>query len=199
MSREALRPRNLNVNYLPPPLILSYPPSSPKIVKKQSAKRHIMDNHSGPKRTSDQPPPPPTVVQHRPVIVPDVSSLTTEAPPAMLNLDNNYSSSDKVYIEPAGSITAGHSATRCKKPLNKPIQNLPDLLKPPTFDPLQPVVPPHKAWNRLPMSFSELDTITPIQIFNLFLTNSNMGQLVANTNSYAQQQFLGPEKERQRS
>jgi hypothetical protein len=49
----------------------------------------------------------------------------------------------------------------------------------------------------LPISFSELDAITPIQIFNLFLTNSIMGQLVANTNSYAQQQLLGPEKERQ--
>jgi len=33
MSREALRPRILNVNYLPPPLILSSPPSSPKNVK----------------------------------------------------------------------------------------------------------------------------------------------------------------------
>src|SRR5882757_8710868 len=49
------------------------------------------------------------------------------------------------------------------------------------------------------MSFSELDTITPIQIFNLFLTNSIMGQLVANTNSYAQQQLLGPEKKWQHS
>jgi hypothetical protein len=102
MSREALRPRNLNVNYLPPPLILSSPPSSPKNVKKQSAKRRIMDNHSGPKRTSSQPPPPPTVVQHRPVIVPDVSLLTSEAPPAMLNLEDNYSSSNEAYIEPAG-------------------------------------------------------------------------------------------------
>ena len=52
MSREALRPRNLNVNYLPPPPILSSPPSSPKNVKKQSAKHRIMDNHSGPKCTS---------------------------------------------------------------------------------------------------------------------------------------------------
>jgi hypothetical protein len=51
----------------------------------------------------------------------------------------------------------------------------------------------------LPISFSELDAITPIQIFNLFLTNSIMGQLVANTNSYAQQQLLGPEKEQQHS
>jgi hypothetical protein len=69
-----------------------------------------MDSHSGPKRTSSQPPPTPTVVQHLPVIVPDVFSLTTEAPPAMLNPDNNYSSSDQAYIEPAGSIIAGHLA-----------------------------------------------------------------------------------------
>jgi uncharacterized protein (DUF697 family) len=47
----------------------------------------------------------------------------------------------------------------------------------------------------LPISFSALDAITPIQIFNLLLTNSMMGQLVANTNSNAQQQLLGPEKE----
>jgi len=33
MSREALRPWNLNVNYLPPPHILSSHPSSPKNVK----------------------------------------------------------------------------------------------------------------------------------------------------------------------
>jgi len=51
----------------------------------------------------------------------------------------------------------------------------------------------------LPISLSELDAITPIQIFNLFLTNSIIGQLVANTNSYAQQQLFGPEKEWQRS
>jgi len=56
-----------------------------------------------------------------------------------------------------------------------------------------------KAWNRLHISFSELDAITPIQIFNFFLTNSIMRQLVAKTNSYAQQQLLGPEKKPQRS
>jgi len=76
---------------------------------------------------------------------------------------------------------------------------LPDLPKLPTFDPLQAVVPSDKAWSQLPISFSGLDAITPIQIFNLFLTTSIMGQLVANTNSYAQQQLLGPEKEQQRS
>jgi len=86
-----------------------------------------------------------------------------------------------------------------QKTLKKLIQNLPDLPKRSTFNHLQQVVPPQGAWNRLPMSFSELDNITPIQIFNLFLTNSIMGQLVANTNSYAQQQLLGPEKECQHS
>jgi len=186
MNREALRPRKLNVNYLPPPLILSSPPSSPKNVKKQRAKRCIMDDHSGPIHTSSQPPPPPTVVQHRLVIIPDVSSPTTEAPPAILNLDDNYSSSDEAYIEPAGSIIADHSAKWCKKTLKKPAQNWTDLPKLPTFDPLHPIVPPHKAWNRLPIPFSELDAITPIQIFKLFLTNSIMGQLVANTNSCPQ-------------
>jgi len=113
----------------------------------------------------------------------------------MLNLDDNYSFSDEAYIEPAGSITVGHLAKWHKKTHKKLIQNLPDLPKLPTFNPLQPVVPPHKAWTRLPISFSKLDATTPIQIFNLFLTNSIMGQLVANTNSYAQQQLLGPEKE----
>ena len=106
----------------------------------------------------------------------------------MLNIDDNYSSSDEAYIEPAGSITADHSVKRHKKTLKKPSQNLTDLPELPTFNPLQPIVPPHKVWNRLPISFSELDAITPIHIFNLFLTNSIMGQLVANTNSYAQQQ-----------
>ena len=147
MTREALRPRNLNVNYQPPPLILSSPPASIKNVKKQIAKRRIMDNHSGPQCTSSQSPPPPPVVQVRPVIVPDVSSLTTEAPHAMLNLDDIYSTSDEAYSEPAGSITAGHSAKRCKKTLKKPLQNLPDAPKLPTLDPLQPVVHPQQAWN----------------------------------------------------
>jgi hypothetical protein len=44
-----------------------------------------------------------------------VFSLTTEAPPAMLNLDNKYSSADKAYIEPARSITADHSDKRRKE------------------------------------------------------------------------------------
>ena len=94
-----------------------------------------MDDHSGLKCTSSQPPPPPTVVQHRPVIIPDVSSSTTEAPPAMLNLDDNYSFSDEAYIESAWSITADHSAKRRKKTLKKPIQNLTDLPELATFDP----------------------------------------------------------------
>jgi hypothetical protein len=47
--------------------------------------------------------------------------------------------------------------------------------------------------------FSALDAITPIQIFELFFTNSIIGQLVANTTPYAQQQLLGPEKKQQHS
>jgi len=143
MSGEALRPWNLNVNYLPPPLIISSPPSSPKNVKNKVASVASWAI---------------TLVQSAPLpnhhhhlqwysINLDVSSLTTESPPAMLNLQDNYSSSDEAYIKPAGSITAGHSARRHKKTLNKPIQNLTDLPKLPTFDPLQPVVPPHKGWN----------------------------------------------------
>jgi hypothetical protein len=97
-----------------------------------------------------------------------VSSPTTEAPPAVLNLDDNYSSSDEAYIEPAGSITAEHSAKRHKKTLKTLSQNLTDLPEIPTFNTLQPIAPPHKVWNRLPISFSELDAITPIQIFNYF-------------------------------
>jgi len=104
----------------------------------------------------------------------------------MLNLVDNYSSSDEAYIGPAGPITTDHSAKLRKKILKKSIQNLTDHFELPTFDHLQPIVHSHKAWNRLPISFSELDAITPIQIFNLFLTNSIMGQHVANTNSYTQ-------------
>jgi len=77
--------------------------------------------------------------------MPDVPSLTTEVPPEMLNHDNNCSSTDKTYIEPARWITAGHSAKRHKKTPKKPRQNLPDLPTLPTFDPLQSVVPHHKA------------------------------------------------------
>jgi hypothetical protein len=128
-----------------------------------------------------------------------VTSPTTVAPSAMLNLDDNYSSSNETYIEPAESITTDHSAKQLKKTLQKPIQNLTDLPKLPTFNPLQPIVPSQTAWNQLPISFFKLNAITPIQIFNLFPINSIMGQLVVNTNSYAQQQLLGPEKEWQHS
>jgi hypothetical protein len=105
MSRVALRSQNRNVNYLPPPLILSSPPSSPKTINKPSAQHRIMDNHSGLTLTTSQLPPPPTAVQHWPVIIDGVSSPTTQAPPVMLNRDDNYSSSEMVYIEPARSIT----------------------------------------------------------------------------------------------
>ena len=97
------------------------------------------------------------------------------------------------------SITADHSAKWHMKTLKKPIQNLTDLPELLTFNHLRPIVSPHEAWNRFPILFSKLDTITPVQIFNLFLTNSINGQLVANTNSYAQKQLLGPEKEQQYS
>ena len=49
----------------------------------------------------------------------------------------------------------------------------------------------------MPILFSALEAITPIQIFKDCFTNLIMGQLVANNNSSAQQQLLGPEKERQ--
>jgi hypothetical protein len=113
----------------------------------------------------------------------------------MLNLDNNYSSSGKVYFEPVRPIITNHSAKLCKKMLKKSIQNLADRPELPTFDSLQPIGHSQKAWNRLPLSFSKLDAITPIQICIIFLSNSIMGQLVANTDSYTQQQLLGPEKE----
>jgi hypothetical protein len=57
------------------------------------------------------------VVQHQIVIMPDVSSPVAEAPPAMLNHDNNYSFLDEAYTQPAGLITTDHSAMLCKKTL----------------------------------------------------------------------------------
>jgi hypothetical protein len=86
-------------------------------VKKQSAKRHIMDDHSSAKCTSSRPSPPLTVVQHKPVITHDVSSPTDEASPAMFNLIGIYTFSDEVYIEPAGSIMADHLGKWHKKTL----------------------------------------------------------------------------------
>jgi len=154
-----------------------------------------MDNHSSPMRTSSQSPPPPTVVQHQPAIIPDVSSPTTEASPKLLNLDDNYSCTDEAYIEPGRSITTDRSAKWYKKTIKNPIQNLTDIPKLPTFDLLQLIVPPNNAWKQLHISFSDLNIITPIQFFHIFLTNSMMGPLVANTNSYAGQQHLGPEME----
>jgi len=77
-----------------------------------------MDHHSGREHASLQPPPLNTVVQHRPVIVADVSSLTTKAPPVMLNLDDNNSSLNKTYIEPDWLNTADHLAPWPKDILN---------------------------------------------------------------------------------
>ena len=147
IGRDALRPLNLNVNYLPPPLILSSPPCRPNNVKEQFAKLRIMDNHSGQKCTSIQLPPPPTVALNRLVIIFPGPSPTAEAPTEMLNCDDNYSSSDKVYIEPVWSITADHSAKQCKKSVKNPIENLTDLSKLPTFNSLQPIVPPDEGQN----------------------------------------------------
>ena len=76
-----------------------------------------------------------------------MSSPTAEASPTMLNIDDKYSSSDKAYIKQAGSITADHLAKQHKKTLKKPIQNLTDHPKLPTFNPTQPILPPHNAWN----------------------------------------------------
>jgi hypothetical protein len=50
------------------------------------------------------------VAQHHPVNLHDVSSTTTEASPAVLNLDDNYSFSNEVYIKPAESIKTNYSA-----------------------------------------------------------------------------------------
>jgi len=47
LSREALRPQNLNVHYLPLPCILTSPPSSPNHLKKHSSKCRILDTHIG--------------------------------------------------------------------------------------------------------------------------------------------------------
>jgi len=123
MSREALKPQKLNVNYLPPPLILSSPPSSPNNVRKKCAKHCNMANHLGPKLTSSQTPPPPTVVQHCLVNIPDVSSPPAEAPPTLLNHEDKYSCLVKTYIEPAGSTTSDHFAKSSTKTLKKSIQN----------------------------------------------------------------------------
>jgi len=60
------------------------------------------------------------------------------------------------------------------------------------------IVPVHKVTNHLPISFSKLDDIT-IHIFSRFVTNSILGQPVANTDSYPHQQLPGPEKVRQHS
>ena len=104
-----------------------------------------------------------------------------------------------MYIEPAGLITADHSAMWHKKTLKNPIENLTDLPVLRTFDPLNPIVPPHGAWNQLPILFSVLVTMTLIQTFKLFCTNSIIGQPVTNATCYAQQQLLGPAKEQQPS
>jgi hypothetical protein len=63
-----------------------------------------------------------------------VSSPTPEAPPAMLNLDDNDSSSDEAYIATARLITTDHSAKLHKKSLKKPIQKLTDHCEVPTFN-----------------------------------------------------------------
>jgi hypothetical protein len=145
MSREALRPRNLNVNYLPPPLILSSPPSSPKIAKKKSAKHWVTDNHSAEKHPTSRLFPTPTALQQTTFLIAEVSQSTTQTLPVILDLEDNYSSSYEAYIELAESIPTNHSAKQRKKSTKKPTQNLLNLPKLPTFDPLQPIVPPHKA------------------------------------------------------
>jgi len=180
-----------------PPLILSSPPFWIKNLNKQSPKCHIMDNRSGLKRTSYQPPLIPSVVQHWPVIIADVSSLTTKAQFRILNFDDNCSSSDNTYIQPARFIPADYLAKQHQKTLKTLIQNLPHLPQISSYDPLELLVPTPQASYWLPIVFSELNAITLIQICMLLCINSIMGYLVANTNFYAQPQCFAPEMEQQ--
>jgi hypothetical protein len=53
----------------------------------------------------------------------------------MLNFDDNNSSSDEAYIQPAMPITTDHSAKSHKKRLKKPTQDLTDHPELHTFDP----------------------------------------------------------------
>jgi len=131
-------------------------------------------------------PPPSTAAKYWPVFMPDMTSPTTEASPTMVNHNDNYCSLNEAYIEPARSITTDHSAKQHKKTLKNSNQYLADLPDLPTFNPVHPIVPPYKANTQLPILCPEQDDFVQIQIFNLVLSNSIMGQLVANakTNSY---------------
>ena len=198
MNRKILRPRKPNVNYQNSSPILSSLSISPKPIEKKCAKRRITADHSPRNCPAPQLSLQPTTLQQIPTVLPEASQSIPEPPPVMLELDDNYSSSDEAYTPVSGSITNDHSPRRPKKNGKKPIQIPSDLPKLPTFTPLQSIVASHKAWNRLPISFAQLDKIEPIQIFNLFLTDSIMEQLVTNTNAYAEYQLKGPEKDRQR-
>jgi len=113
----------------------------------------------------------------------------------MLTLVNNYSFSVEAYIEETRLISPKYPAKLHKEIPTQWIHIMTHYCKISKINSLQTIVHSQNAWNRLPSSFSKLPAITPIQIFNLFLTDSIMGQLVANTNSYTQQQLLGPEIE----
>jgi len=187
ISKAALRPWNHLVNYLPPLLIISSPLSLPGTVKKDSSKLWIIDNRRDPMHTSSQPPKLLIFVQHWLVIMPDVPLRNTEPWAAIVNLDKNFHSLDEGYNTPAGSITTHHSATRHQQTLKKLTQYLRDLPMLPIFIHVQQIVPPQKVWNWLPITFSELITVSPMQICNLFLLYSIMGLLVTNTYSSSQQ------------
>jgi hypothetical protein len=81
-------------------------------------------------------------------------------------------------------ITKNHSPT---PPADPQIQfPTPQIFQdPPTFHPIVPRYHPHTAYNTLPSKICFQHTVEPFEILSLFLTQSLLEDMVANTKAYA--------------
>jgi hypothetical protein len=79
--------------------------------------------------------------------------------------------------------TESHSPTPAAQ--QSPAPPAPEGSKAPTFYPIIPRVPVHKAFNKLPAELRRLKEVKPEAVFRLFLTNSLLETITKHTDEYA--------------
>jgi hypothetical protein len=79
--------------------------------------------------------------------------------------------------------TESHSPTPAAQ--QSPAPPAPEGSKAPTFHPIIPRVPTHKAFNKLPAELRRLKEVKPEAVFRLFLTNSLLETITKHTKEYA--------------
>jgi hypothetical protein len=80
-------------------------------------------------------------------------------------------------------ITKHHSPTSADPQIQFPTPQI--FQDPPTFNTIIPRYHPHTAYNTLPLKIRYQHIVEPFEILRLFLTQSLLEDMAANTNAYA--------------